>query len=266
MTAGPLAVALLADNQSNVLTRALVGLCRPPQKQHHNPSESAGGVPGRIFDPIQLLCALGPSGVAAANRITNQSRKLPKSVSPHVVDFLCTLCRLGWNANIGLKAELMRSYLVQIESPSGPPPSGNDFRDPPPEWMWCLCELLTDIVGQTDDSSSSSSTYDEGEGGVQWTRGFMDVVFRMAGPSPSAIPPSELFPELHLVQHGQKWSALDATIFVLQLSSEPVKKSVPRLIHVLRSCQLEKGRLILPRFIDYVCGDEPERWHTALCE
>ncbi len=263
MTAGPLAVALLADNQWNVLTRALVGLCRPPQKQHRHPSELAGGVSGRIFDPIQLLCALGPAGVAAANRITNQSRKLPTSVSPHVVGFLCILCNMGWNADIGLKAELMRSYLVQIESPSGPPPPCDDFRDPPLEWMWHLCALLTDI-GQTNDSSSSAAC-DEG-GGVQWTSGFMNVVFRMAGPSPSAIPPSELFPELHSVQHGEKWSAMDATIFVLQLSSEPVKKSVPRLINVLRSCRLENGRLILSRFIDYACGDEPERWRTTLGE
>ncbi len=261
MMAGPLAVALLADNQSKVLTRALVGLCRPPQEQkHHHPSELAGGVSERTFGPLQLLCALGPAGVAAANRITIQSRELPTYVSAPVVDFLCTLCNMGWNDNIGLKAELMRSYLVQVESPSGPPPSC-EFLDPPPEWMWHLIALLTDI-DRTNDSNSSAAC---GEGGVKWTSGFMDVVFRMAGPSPSAVPPSELFQELHSVGPGEKWSAMDATILVLQLSSEPVTKSVPRLLDVLRSCrQLDDGRLILSGFIDYTCGDEPDRWRATL--
>ncbi len=263
MMAGPLAVALMADNQSNILTRALVGLCRPPQEpKHHHPSELVGGVSERTFDPLQLLCALGPAGVAAANRITIQSRELPTYVSASVVDFLGTLCNMGWNDNIGLKAELMRSYLAQIESPSGPPPSCK-FLNPPPEWMWHLLALLTDIDRENDSSSSSSVVCDEG--GVKWTSGFMDAVFRMAGPSPSAVPPSELLPELHSVRPGEKWSAMDATIFVLQLSSEPVKKSVPRLLDVLRSChRLDDGRSILSGFIDYACGDEPDCWRATL--
>ncbi len=262
MTAGPLAVALLADNQSNVLTRALVGLCKPLHKQHYHPSEklAGGGASERTFSPLQLLCALGPAGVVAANRITEQSRELPTYVSSDVVDFLSTLCNMGWINNIGLKAELMRSYLVQVESPSGPPPSC-DFLDPPPKWMWHLCTLLTDI-----DQANDSSDVCGDEVGVNWASGFIDMVFRMMAPNPSAIPPSELFPQLHSVQPGEKWLAMDATIFVLQLSSEPVEKSIPRLLNVLQSCRLDDGRVILSGFIDYACGDEPDHWRVTLGE